>query len=362
MVGIERAPVFLVGAPRSGTTMLTAMFAAHPAFAAGPETQFFSKLPYAELERAAASDRWPDEAVELLGRLTSADQPVIDLFENDVPGVRAYLEGREPSIAAMLESLTEPFAKRRGKARWVEKTPNHITHGPVLRRNWPKARIIRIVRDPRDVGVSTRKLPAFSDRILPNVYLWLRWHRAAHDFFAQDPGSITVRYEDVVDDPEAELARLCAFVGEDYDAGMLGFAKVAGDVAAEGESWKGQVGERLSSSRKYAWRRTLPDALRPLCDAACAELLDHFGYEREYEARETRTAYRMSRAYIERQEDALIRDAARGIRWLPVDETRSADRIVDHPLYSRFRDPVMLARLGAGRLASAADRWRARAS
>ena len=111
------APIFVVGAPRSGTTLLASMLAGHSRIACGPETQFFNKLSPAQLEAAVADRAWPERAVQLVGSLTLAGQAVVTLFGHTGRDVRAFLASREPSAGALRESLTELYAHNRGKAR-----------------------------------------------------------------------------------------------------------------------------------------------------------------------------------------------------------------------------------------------------
>lgn len=351
-----KCPVFVVGAPRSGTTMLAAMLGSHPDLAAGPETQFFSKLPLDRLEAAVTHEQWPRAATQLLGSLTLAEQDVADLFETSEDRIERYLTGRTPGVAAMLEALTQPYAQARGATRWVEKTPNHIQNLATLRKFWPDAFILRIIRDPRDVGLSTRKLPTFSDEILPNVYLWQSWNAGAEDFFASDARSLTVRYEDLVDDAETHLRRVCDLIEVEFDPAMIAFSRAAGDVSSANETWKTQVSSSLTASRKYAWKTDLPVEWRAVCDLVCHELLVEHGYEAGPAPVETRKAFRMSRAYIETQQGALRIQAQRGLRWMPSENPASADRLVDHPQYSRFRNPVTLARLALGRAEAKRER------
>ena len=90
------APVFIVGAPRSGTTMLAAMVGSHKLFGVGPETQFFSKLSPQVLGAAIADPDWPKAATSALMGLMLADQPVADLFETNEAEITACLSQRTP--------------------------------------------------------------------------------------------------------------------------------------------------------------------------------------------------------------------------------------------------------------------------
>lgn len=356
------APIFVVGAPRSGTTMLAAMLGSHSRYAAGPETHFFSKLPCADLKRAADDPDWPGKAIETLCELTLAGQSVADLFGASRASLYKELSGQTPTIRAMLEALTVPFARLRAKPGWVEKTPNHILHLNTIRSLWPEARIIRIVRDPRDVAISMCRLPAFSNSVMPNLYLWREWNHAAEPFLATDKQSYTIRYESLVSDPERELTELCDFLHEPFEPLMLDFGRAAGDVSSKAETWKKPVAAGLSTARIFAWRRDLPDELRPFCNLLCHEYLKRFDYEWEAAQFRTRTAYRMSREYVERHQKLLLEDARKGLRWLPATSPENADKIVDQPEYIRFRDPRLWVRLGAGRIGDAIRKARVPAS
>ena len=70
------------------------------------------------------------------------------------------------------------------KQLWVEKTPNHILHLAMMRRLYPAAKVVRIVRDPRDSALSMAdRLPWASDFALDNAYLIQDWHRKKSAFF-----------------------------------------------------------------------------------------------------------------------------------------------------------------------------------
>ena len=67
------APVFVVGGPRSGTTLLSAMLAAHSAFDCGPETHFlsrWSRMAQSERERILDPADWPERATAFVASLS----------------------------------------------------------------------------------------------------------------------------------------------------------------------------------------------------------------------------------------------------------------------------------------------------
>lgn len=344
------APLFIVGAPRSGTTLLAAMVGSHSAFAVGPESQFFSKLSPQTLEECVADPLWPDRATQALLGLTLADQSVADLFGAEETDIADFLAQRTPSIKAMLEALTVPFAVRRGKPRWAEKTPNHILSLNSIRALWPDAAVVRIVRDPRDAALSTCKLPTFSSSFVANTLLWRSWQDQAVRFFEDDATAITLRYEDLVQDPAKQLRRVCEMVGVDYEPAMVDFASAAADVSSANETWKGQVSGALDPTRVYRWRDDLSEDEKHFASAINHEHLQRFGYERsEHVSKQTQRVFHLSSQFAERHEKALVDLTKNGTRWLPERDWRKADIVCEHPPYRRSRDPRFLARLAAGR-------------
>lgn len=255
------------------------MLAAHSRIICGPESQFFSSLNSGQLADAINDRGWPRQATSALCSLTLAWQPVVRLYGMRRRDIRRYLRDRPPSARAMLESLTESYAARHQKARWAEKTPNHIWHVGSIRQEWPEAPIIRIVRDPRDVALSMQRLPWWSEcSLLENAATWADCHNCSNAFFAADPRSHTLRFEDLVTDPEKELRELCAVIEEDYEPGMLDTSGSAELVVTKKEPWKTSVSGPINAGRAFGWRDRLSAADAREIAAACADGMRLFAY------------------------------------------------------------------------------------
>jgi hypothetical protein len=276
---MEEDPIFVVGAPRSGTTLVAAMLAGHSRIMCGPETQFFNKLDSEQLAEAVDDPRWPRAATSAICSLSLARQSVVKLFGLSRRAVRGYLRDRPPSVKVMLESLTQNHAARNGKPRWAEKTPDHILYVREIRREWPDAVIIRIARDPRDVAVSMRQLLWTSNySILDNANIWADWHEQAMPFFAHDSRSHTLRFEDLVTTPEVELRKLCDAIGEEYEPQMLDTARTGRSVASKREPWKASVSEPIDASRAFNWRHEVSSVDAEAIAARCEQAMKEFGY------------------------------------------------------------------------------------
>lgn len=300
-------PVFVVGAPRSGTTLLSAMLSSHSALVIGPESHFFKKSTPAA-RRAAVQGPWPDAGVDLLMSLTLTDESVPHLFGMDRERLRAWLREQEPSERALLESLTRTFAEKRRKGRWGEKTPGHVQHLHEIRRLYPEAPIIHIVRDPRDTVRSIARLPWASRSPFVNAYLWSRRVRAGMDFAADDEHTLTLRFEDLLERPEEQLRRLCDFIGEPYDPAMLDTAAAAEAMRSGREIWKLQVGQALDRSKAYRWRSghtvTDPDTVSAI-SLICHREIEQLGYEDPIDPRRELRGLWLSRARVEEMQTLL---------------------------------------------------------
>lgn len=304
-----RAPIFVVGSPRSGTTLLAAMLGAHPRIDCGPETLFFPRLEEAGIAAVTDPARWPDAGTDFVMSLQLRDVSVAGLFGVDRAWVRAALADRRPSVAALLESLTAARAAAHDRERWAEKTPRHLLSLPLIRRTWPDAAIIRVVRDPRDVALSTSRVPFASDSVAANLVTVARQYAASNEFFDHDANAVTIRYEDLVTDPEPTLRRLCDFLAERYYPSMLERPDAADGLAAEHEWWKQKAAEPIDPSRAGAWRGEMtPEDVR-FAALICREQLDAFGYEGSRQPTRSVAVVPWATAIVDKHED-LVRDLA----------------------------------------------------
>lgn len=276
------APVFVVGIARSGTTLLSAMLSAHSRLDCGPESRFFARYRHLDARsRTTIVDiaTWPRPAIDFIASLRNQGHPVHELFGLELGEMGRYLAGREPSLAAVLEALTVLHARRAGKDRWIEKTPRHLLVVETLRQLWPDAFIVRIVRDPRDVALSLARMPFATDSVVGNLVRIDHDDRVSRASIDSDPRALTLRYEDLVSEPERELRRICAFIGEAYEASMLDSRATAGNVAAEHEWWKGSVSAPLQTSSAGRWHQEMSADARRFAALHLADYLREHGYE-----------------------------------------------------------------------------------
>ena len=239
--------IFVVGIPRAGTSLVASILATHPDVAAfRDETYYFLKRNYQFL---TLSDVRPG-SVETLMRMTTNRAALFDALGDQILSLKP------------------------GASRLLEKTPGHAMALEDILCGFPHARVVFCVREPRDAYASLQNgvgLP----RMSPKRYLRLWNSIVAKEANAGSERVLTVRYEDLVTDPEATVRALCAFLDLKFDETLLApesHARNAPSYLRRGDH--GELAPSSHRSRSVAGARCLaptphsssPRAVRPQWD------------------------------------------------------------------------------------------------
>ena len=130
----SQQPVFIVGLPRSGTTLLTAMLGAHSRLSCGPETYVFSDLTPGTEQAICGSRYWPTRAVDYLFSIIHGKYSAPANYGIGREALSDYLRGKDNTLASIAAALPEMLMREHGKQRWIEKTPGHIMYTDKIRR------------------------------------------------------------------------------------------------------------------------------------------------------------------------------------------------------------------------------------
>jgi hypothetical protein len=238
---VER-PFFLVGAERSGTTVLRLMLDHHPQIAFCSESEFVvSFLP---------EDGWPDMAEyhEFLGNLRIFQDTgfTIDPGLDYVGLVNSFLrqkQGDKPIVGATV----------------------HYDHDR-LPRIWPGARYIHMLRDGRDVARSCIGM-GWAGNVYTGAGTWIKAEQTWETLRDMLPADrwIDVKYEDLIADHEQELGRTCGFMGVSYDSAMMDYTKHT-------------TYDPPDPKLVYQWKRKMSPEDVQLVEARIAPMLEARGY------------------------------------------------------------------------------------
>jgi hypothetical protein len=278
-------PVFIVGANRSGTTLLRLILNAHPRIAVPDEIIYFgSYLAGVPVEHwrepnlsATAYERFVDRFLESnCAALNELDK---DALKDEI------LAGRR-DFRRPYRCVLEAWARHYGKDRWGEKTPGNLFYADIILDMFPDAQFLYMVRDPR-AGVASMQRVSF----FPNDVVFNALSRRKHDINGRAllkrnvPISQrrTVRYEDLVRDPEGQMRAICEFLGEDFRPQMLHFHEGADAYmknAAE-QRYNETATHPITDDRVDAWKSSLTTDQIAAVESICAPVMRHFEYPPE---------------------------------------------------------------------------------
>lgn len=277
MASSPSRPIFVIGAQRSGTTLLQSMLGAHANIAAPPEMYYIFRV-------AKLADYFGslDDNGNLRRALHEALNPRVPLLAEcgfDEDELFECALHRERSYASLLDVILSDFAKRQGKRRWSEKTPNQSAADAL--RLFADAQLIHIVRDPRDVIASGLETP-WEDRGARQLATWWRAFTLDNIRVGRVAGPsrfLQVRYEDMTSDPEGVMRLVCGFLREDYDPSMVDSPeRRAATISAAAAPWQGKVLEPITADRHGRHRATLTPSQRASAGAVVRRELAALGY------------------------------------------------------------------------------------
>ena len=214
----------VVGAGRSGTTLLRLMLDSHPLLAMPPETAF---LPQIHQQRAQLDS---ESLADLI-----VSSPTWPDFHLDAAALRAELAALRPfSPAEGARCFYRLYAQRFGKPRWGDKTPFYGGRMLDIQELLPEARFIHLIRDGRDVALSLRPLWFAPGQDMRTLAAY--WCQAVSDARRDAPSCrhyLEVRYEQLIADPRAQLQRICDFLALPFAPELLNYPARAAERIGE---------------------------------------------------------------------------------------------------------------------------------
>lgn len=272
-------PVFVVGCGRSGTTVLRSVLDAHPELAVAHEARFIPRLARRRQRYELAEGFAVDRLVEDL----TGNPAITENLGMGPDDLRAALGG-EP-VAGYPDAVARIFgayARRHGKQRWGDKMPGYVLQIPLLASLFPACQFVHVVRDGRDVALSSLAIEDTDDQLALLASNWrhrVSVGRRAGGQLGPDRYR-EVRYEGLVDDGATTVEGLCAFLGLPFDERMLAVPAT------------GSAPDRLLANPRHArlhepvsrgprsWRTDMAADDLALFEAIAGPVLDELGYER----------------------------------------------------------------------------------
>jgi LPS sulfotransferase NodH len=214
-----KPPVFIVGCPRSGTSYLYHLF-----LSAGGFAEFHTQMNVFDVLEPIYGD---------LGSIPNKQRMMKDWLESKAFRVSG-LQSAEIEKKVMAEChgagdflgiVMDEIARTQGVDRWADSTPTNLPHMLRIKRDFPQAKFIHIIRDPRDLALSldkkgwSRPLPWDKRNSLLAAGVYWEWIVRKGRKYGEQMGLdyMETRYEDLVQSPAAELAKIGKFLDCDLD-------------------------------------------------------------------------------------------------------------------------------------------------
>jgi hypothetical protein len=235
---VDERLLFVIGPPRSGSTLLARMLGAHSQVFAPAEPHLLT--PLAHLGYYETVERAPYDPV--------ISQAAIRELVAALPGgERDYLA----ALRAYADALYGRMLEASGRRLLLDKTPAYALVLDFVAKLYPKARYVVLVRNP--LAVWSSYVESFFDGDAAAAHrfnpLLERYVPALARFLREQAVAIhRVRYEELVANPEARMRELCTFLGVDFEAGMVDY---------------GEAGARQASSRGLGDPITVGRETRP---------------------------------------------------------------------------------------------------
>ena len=315
MHNADKAIIFITGASRSGTTLMSFMLRRHDYICGLKELQFFGefwnpsnqRLPNsAALQNAAATLYARQQDGILHGKADARHDKkaaeVIEAISNATNGVHP---------AEVFAHVVHDIASDQQKPIPCEQTPRNIFYAEQLLELYPNAQFIHMVRDPQAVLASQkrrwqrRKMSNGAKKIplRQTIRVWVNyhpytiaklWNKATKEALRlkDHPRFHAVHFEDLLLAPEETLHALCAKLNIEYQANMLDVQQI--NSSHQSNRAKENIG--VQTDAIHAWKDVLSPTERQIISKRCASLMKATGYLADQSLQKTEILQKL--AYI----------------------------------------------------------------
>lgn len=269
---VMNKPIFVIGCPRSGTTLLASLMKA-TLYGAPVETHFITKY-YKKLE-SYGDLSFKDNFSRLL-RDILAERPVMQ-WKLDIDIQSFYDELDDFSYKKITDRLCMKMAETKGYRAWGDKTPHYILNLDIIYRLFPDSKYIYIVRDGRDVALSLLEREWGPANIYDCAVSWKDYNAETStlDKINNKGQLYTVKYEDLLDDAETIVPEIYKFLSVEFD--------------------KEEISRLLGTIKKgnyNKWKRKMSPSQIKVFENVAGDTLKRFGYETSYGERPVNTLLR----------------------------------------------------------------------
>ncbi|ETX05669.1 sulfotransferase family protein [Candidatus Entotheonella palauensis] len=260
--------LFLVGCPRSGTTLLQSLLATHSQVISFPESHFYNTMTTSRFGLRQLGLASPRIRAKFSGFLKLIGYPDMQCY---VP----YFAISRRQYSRAFITVLDAVARQQNKQVWLEKTPRHLHYIDDISAFVPECKFIHLVRRGEDVVASLYdvvnrhpdrwpSIPAgdMASCIDRCVDRWIQSVRLSQRYVGK-PNHAMVGYEHLVEAPDEVVKGLCEFIGIPFEAQMLEqYSDRAATLVLPFETWKASVTQAIESGDERKFDRLFDEAQR----------------------------------------------------------------------------------------------------
>jgi hypothetical protein len=277
MTALVERPIFIVGHPRSGTTLLRFLLSSHPRIYIPEETGFIPFLIKKGQIEADLSLTQVKRIVEHIGQLNR-------LWRGIVKDISALYEALpEPKLQYVLDALYRQQIAEYDAARWGDKTPVYVHYISTIERIFPSAQFVHMIRDGRDAAVSAQEKWPDRRLYMDTYYLLRNWVKNVESGQTAGrylgPGRyLEVHYERLVREPQHMLEQVCRFLDESFHPNMLNHPRFARQIGP-GPQGHVEAMQPISTSSIGRWKTQMTPFDQKIANRLAGQTLSALGYE-----------------------------------------------------------------------------------
>jgi hypothetical protein len=281
--------IFVVGVPRSGTTLVQSLLAAHSDMTSFTESHLFDRH-FTLMPIGAGVALTKNPARRLREFVAENEEPLSEGLDRlEVGGrwplgLRIFLPLRTREVFTRIVGVLDELALRRERSGWIEKTPRHLRYTPWIQSICARPRpiVVHVVREGLEVVASLREASESWERAYDLEACVRRWNADVGFSLrrATAPNNHVVFYEELTSEPRLTLTRLFDELGLEWQPEILErYANASEHLITGEESWKADIGRGIRPSanarrrltaeeRDWADRRLRQDLYQQLSEAA----------------------------------------------------------------------------------------------
>jgi len=271
----KQIPIFIIGCPRSGTTLLSSILNRHSEVCVTPELHYFGKLDSLNKEINNTN-----EAIAFYNSLINKD--IIRINNDTLARELNTFDNGEFKKNTFL-AICNAYKKKKGKTICIEKTPDNVRFTKEILALFPNALFIYITRDGRDVALSLEKVnwdwPYRG--YYSNLIYWAETTKLlSKSHHIKSPNSHHIKYEDLLDNPKHYVAKICEFIDVTFEQKMLAPDGSESDLIEKGTTIKENIKKNVIKSNKDKWEKILSPAQTLLSWKLASKELKQLGYKK----------------------------------------------------------------------------------